>query len=64
MEYFNVIIQIKDKDKSIKFLKYRHVNKIDSLITYLEKKGFEVLYINLYNEKTKIKLDSYPHKSI
>ncbi len=62
MQYYNVILQVKDQSE-IKFYKYRHVNKVDSLIDYLEKKGIEVLFVNIYNTKTKEKIESYPARS-
>lgn len=52
---FNAIIKVK-LNSEIKFLKYRNIKNINSLLKYLEGKGYIIEYLNLYSTKTREKM--------
>jgi hypothetical protein len=52
---FNAIVKVKMNDE-IKFLKYRNVKNINSLLKYIEGKGYSIEYLNLYSTKTREKI--------
>lgn len=49
---YNVIFKVRI-GSIIEFLKYRNVTNVNSLIAYVERKGKEVLFVNLYDSKSK-----------
>lgn len=59
-KYYNVILQVV-KDGEVRFLKYRGVNTLDKLLGVVQSKGFVIRYVNLYDAKTKEKLEGYPY---
>lgn len=54
-QLYNIITKAA-KDGQSKFLKYRNVNNVNKLLAYIEKQGYKIEYVNLYNAKTKAKM--------
>jgi len=59
-KYLNVILKCYYNNEVV-FLKYRNVNKLNSLFQLLENRGYKIDFVNLYNAKTKEKIDSYSY---
>jgi len=60
-KYFNVILKC-IKNEQIVFLKYRNVNRLNNLFQLLQEQGYKIDYVNLYDTKTKQKIESYAYK--
>jgi hypothetical protein len=60
MPSYNVILKATLRGETV-FLKYRSVTRLGKLIQYVEAQGYEIRYINLYDAKTKERLDGYPY---
>jgi len=58
----NVILKVYDSSNQVRFLKYRGVTNVVSLIDYLSKM-YIIDYLNLYDKKTKEKLQSISYKN-
>ena len=54
--YFNAIAFFPNQEK--KFIKYRNVKNINSLVRYLQKHGAK--HVNVYNAKTKEFIEQIP----
>lgn len=61
-KYFNVILKCL-KNEQIVFLKYRNVNRLNNLFQLLQEQGYKIDYVNLYDTKTKQKIESYAYKT-
>jgi hypothetical protein len=61
MIYYNVILKVIRGGK-IAFLKYRKVNRLDKLFQYVESQNQRIEYVNLYDSRTKEKIESYPYQ--
>jgi hypothetical protein len=62
MPAYNVILKVVREGQE-SFLKYRSVVKLGKLLEYVEGKGYQVKYINLYDAKTKQRIDGYAYGS-
>jgi hypothetical protein len=61
-KYYNVVLKC-IKNQEIVWLKYRTVNKLQSLFQVVEAKGYTIDFVNLYDAKTKEVVDSYAYNS-
>lgn len=61
MKYYNVILKVR-RNGNTAFLKYRNVNRLEKLIQLVEERGEVVEYVNLYDVRTKEKIDSYYYR--
>lgn len=61
-KYYNVILKC-IKHKEVVWLKYRTVNKLSNLFEVVESKGYQIDFVNLYDTRTKQKVESYAYKS-
>ena len=61
MKYYNVILKVIRNGK-IEFLKYRTVNRLEKLFKVVEEAGCKIEYVNLYDAKTKERVDGYAYK--
>lgn len=59
-KYFNVILKC-FKGEEVVWLKYRMVNKLNNLFELVEGNGYKIDYVNLYDAKTKQKIESYAY---
>lgn len=62
IKYYNVILKCL-KDEEVFWLKYRMVNKLNNLFELVEANGYKIDYVNLYDAKTKQKIESYAYSS-
>jgi hypothetical protein len=62
MPTYNVILKTVREGQTT-FLKYRSVTRLGKLLQFVEAKGYSIKYVNLYDGKTKEKLDGYPYGS-
>lgn len=60
MKLYNLILKV-IFNGSTTFLKYRKVNNINTLFSYLENNGYKIDYVNLYDHKTKQHIESYSY---
>lgn len=60
MKYYNVILKV-IRNGEVAFLKYRTVNRLEKLFQVVEESGCKIEYVNLYDAKTKAKIDGYPY---
>lgn len=61
MKYYNVILKVVRNGK-VEFLKYRTVNRLEKLFKVVEEMGCKIEYVNLYDAKTKERVDGYPYR--
>jgi hypothetical protein len=61
-KYYNVILKC-IKHQEVVWLKYRTVNKLSNLFQVVESKGYQIDFVNLYDTRTKQKVESYAYKS-
>lgn len=50
-------------DGKVKYVKYRGVSDFRSLITYYENIGYNFLWLNFYDEKTKEQKGSFTNRN-
>lgn len=60
MRYYNVILKV-IRNGETTFLKYRTVNRLEKLFQVVEESGCKIEYVNLYDAKTKEKVEAYPY---
>ena len=59
-KYYNVILKCL-KSEEVVWLKYRTVNRLNNLFELVESNGYKIDYVNLYDAKTKQKIESYAY---
>jgi hypothetical protein len=59
-KYYNVILKCLKNDQVV-WLKYRTVNRLNNLFELVENNGYKIDYVNLYDAKTKQKIESYAY---
>jgi hypothetical protein len=59
-KYYNVILKCL-KNEQVVWLKYRMVNRLNNLFELVEANGYKIDYVNLYDSKTKQKIESYAY---
>jgi len=59
-KYYNVILKCLKGEEDV-WLKYRTVNRLNNLFELVENNGYKIDYVNLYDAKTKQKLESYAY---
>ena len=59
-KYYNVILKCLKSDQVV-WLKYRTVNRLNNLFELVEANGYKIDYVNLYDAKTKQKIESYAY---
>ena len=59
-KYYNVILKCL-KSEEVVWLKYRTVNRLNNLFELVEANGYKIDYVNLYDAKTKQKIESYAY---
>jgi hypothetical protein len=54
---YNIVAKVIEANSGkIKWLKYHNVKHLNSIVLYIEKKGFTIDYLNVYNAKNKEKV--------
>jgi hypothetical protein len=61
MKYYNIILKV-SQNGQIRFLKYRTVNRLEKLFAAVEANGCTIEYVNVYDAKTKERVEGYPYK--
>jgi hypothetical protein len=61
-KYYNVILKCLKSDQVV-WLKYRTVNRLNNLFELVESNGYKIDYVNLYDAKTKQKVESYAYST-
>jgi hypothetical protein len=60
MKYYNVILKVIRNGETV-FLKYRTVNRLEKLFQVVEESGCTIEYVNLYDAKTKERIEGYAY---
>lgn len=59
-KYYNVILKC-FRGEEVVWLKYRTVNRLNNLFELVEANGYKIDYVNIYDSKTKQKIESYAY---
>lgn len=60
MQTFTVIVAVRGKS-GLGYMKYRNVSRISSLIKYMKGKGYQVVFANVYDTKSRQLIETIKH---